>query len=132
MQFFDRVIDQQIKFEPNGEGDVTGAVLYLNGEENHAKRLPDRPEVDLSPDVLNRYSGLYELRPGLDVVITVENNHLVAQITGQSKQQLYAETEDRFFLKTVNAQVEFNRNKNGQAIGLIIHQGGDDVPGRRR
>jgi hypothetical protein len=131
-QFFDRTLDQQIKFERDAAGVVTGAIVYIDGEENPAKRLPDRAEVELPQDTLDRYTGVYELMPGLDVVMTVENGRLMTQITGQSKQELFAEAEGRFFLKTVNAQVEFNGNKNGKATGLIIHQGGQDVKGQRR
>jgi CubicO group peptidase (beta-lactamase class C family) len=131
-RFFDRNVDQQIEFERGANGAVTGALIYRDGEKYHAKRLPVRAEVRVPPDTLNRYAGLYELSPGLDVAMTVENGHLMAQVTGQAKQQLYAEGETRFFFKTVNAQVEFNGNTNGQITGLMIHQGGDDVAGRRR
>jgi hypothetical protein len=132
MGFFSRSLDEQIEFEQNDRGSLTGLVLHLDGEERRAKRLADRVEVGLPAEVLSRYEGMYRLGPGVDVVITLEGDRLMAKPTGQSKEQLYAEAEDRFFLKTFNAQVEFTRNAEGQTTGLILRQGGRNMRAPRR
>ena len=46
--------------------------------------------------------------------MTVEDGHLMTQATGQSKLQLLVESETMFFLKAVDAQVEFVKNDQGR------------------
>jgi len=65
-------------------------------------------------------------------VITLENGQLMAQATGQSKFALFAESETRFFLKVVDAQIEFFRNDKGEVTHLVLHQGGHDTPGMKK
>ena len=45
--------------------------------------------------------------PGFDLVITLENGQLISQATGQAKAPIFAEAENKFFLKAANAQIEF-------------------------
>ncbi len=64
--------------------------------------------------------------------MTVEEGQLMTQITGQPKFPLFAESETRFFLKVVDAQVEFVRDAKGGVAGLVIHQNGRDIPAQRK
>jgi CubicO group peptidase (beta-lactamase class C family) len=50
---------------------------------------------------------------------------------GPDKVRAYAESETMFFAKTVEARLEFVRDKEGR-IGCILHQAGQDVPGVRQ
>jgi D-alanyl-D-alanine-carboxypeptidase/D-alanyl-D-alanine-endopeptidase len=34
-------------------------------------------------------------------------------------------------LKVVDAQLDFERGPDGKATGLVLHQGGRDMPGKR-
>jgi CubicO group peptidase (beta-lactamase class C family) len=125
-RFFSRSIDGQIEFEQDAQGVVTGLILHLDGGKHPAKRLPERVEVKLPPEVLNRYAGTYRFETGLEVVMTVEDGRLRAKPQDQQpKDTLYAEAEDHFFSKSFNAQVEFTKNKAGQTTGLIFHKGGE-------
>ncbi len=90
----------------------------------------ERTEIPVDEAVLQAYVGEYEATPELRIVITLENGRLQAQPTGQSKAALYAEAEDRFFLRVVNAQVTFIREA-GRVTELVIHQGGRDQRARR-
>jgi hypothetical protein len=45
---------------------------------------------------------------------------------------LFAESETKFFLKEVDAEVEFVKNDKGQVTHLILHQGGQDVKGTKK
>ena len=47
----------------------------------------------------------------------------MTQITGQPKFELFAETETRFFLKAIDAQVEFFTDGSDAVAHLVIHQG---------
>jgi hypothetical protein len=131
-RFFARTIDEQIDFESDQRGAVSGLVMHRDGEEHRGKRLPDRPEVQLPLKTLQCYVGTYQI-PGIpDGVVTVENGHLMLEVMGQSKQQLYAESEDHFFLKTVNAQVEFTGIKDGHAGSLSFYRAGRTMQASRR
>ena len=52
------------------------------------------------------------------------------QATGQPKLDLYAGSENLFFLKVVDAQIVFNRDADGHVDSLTLHQGGEHL-GRR-
>lgn len=89
-----------------------------------------RTEITVAESVLRSYVGEYQLTPELSLTITLENGRLQAQPTGQSKATLFAEAQDKFFLRVVNAQITFTRT-SGEVTGLILHQGGRDQPGRK-
>ncbi len=98
------------------------------------KQVPpsERKEITVPPKILADYAGTYELTAGISMVITVEDGHLMAQVTGQQKFPLLAESETSFFVKTVDVQVEFVKNAQGQVTHLILHQGGRDIKGVKK
>jgi len=87
----------------------------------------ERKEVAVSPAILQTYVGTYELAPGFDIVMTVEGGQLMTQATGQPKFPVFAESETKFFLKVVDAQLEFVKNDKGEVTHVILHQGGRDA-----
>jgi CubicO group peptidase (beta-lactamase class C family) len=92
----------------------------------------ERKEVTVSPATLEQYVGTYELAPDFDLVMTLENGQLMTQATGQPKFPLFAESETKFFLKVVDAQVEFFKNDKGDVTYLVLHQGGRDTKGMKK
>jgi len=86
--------------------------------------VPERTEVDVDVSVLETFVGEYELEPGFSIVVTVEDGLIYVEPTGQGKIQIYAESETKFFLKVVNAQVTFTKGDTGEVTGMILHQGG--------
>ncbi len=82
-------------------------------------------EVVVDSLILQRYVGEYELAPTFHLVITREAAHLFAQATAQPRFAIFAESDSTFFLKAVDAQLTFRRD------GLVLHQNGQDVPGRK-
>jgi hypothetical protein len=64
--------------------------------------------------------------------MTVEGNQLMTQATGQPRFPLFAESETEFFLKVVDAEVEFIRGARGEVTHLILHQGGRDTKAVRK
>jgi CubicO group peptidase (beta-lactamase class C family) len=91
-----------------------------------------RMAITLAPAVLDRFIGDYELAPTFSIVITREGNILYGQATGQQKLPMLAETDSTFFLTSVDAQVTFTRDGTGTVTGLILHQGGQNIPGRKK
>ena len=81
--------------------------------------------------MLQGYVGEFQLTPQLSITVTLENGRLQAQPTGGSKATLFAEAQDKFFLRVTNAQVTFTKSSSGEVTGLILHQGGRDQTGRK-
>jgi CubicO group peptidase (beta-lactamase class C family) len=91
-----------------------------------------RTEVKLDPAVLRRYVGTYQLAPNFSVTFTVEGDQLMTQATNQPKFPVYPESQTKFFLKVVDAEVEFFTDDKGQIIYLILHQAGQEHKGIRK
>jgi CubicO group peptidase (beta-lactamase class C family) len=92
----------------------------------------ERKEVLVAPAILAKYVGVYEVAPGFNLVMTLEDGNLMTQATGQPKFQLFAESDTKFFLKVVDAEVEFFKNANGEVTHLVLHQGGQDMTGTKK
>ena len=73
-------------------------------------------------DVLKTYEDVFVLQPGFDVVITVRENQLIAQSTGQVQFEFFASSETNFFFKAVKAEVEFHKNEKDEIIALTLYQ----------
>ncbi len=52
----------------------------------------------------------------------------LCQATGQGKNELFPESKDLFFLKTVDAQIAFTRGEDGAVSGLTLFQNGREIP----
>jgi len=97
------------------------------------KTLPaENKEIEVAEDVLKQYIGAYELKSGFNLVMTVEDGKLYAQATGQSKNQLFAKTKTRFFLKVVAAEVAFIKDESGKYSSCVLYQGGQEMKGKRK
>lgn len=90
-----------------------------------------RKAVKLEPEVLKKYIGKYELSSELFITVSVENDRIFVQVTGQPKTEIFAETETEFFIKVVDAQITFVKDEKGKVKELIIHQGGRDTPAKK-
>ena len=91
----------------------------------------DRKAVDLPATVLEKYVGTYELTPALSLEVLLKDGFLYLHPTGQSTLRLWAENELNFFLREVDAQITFTRDSQGVATGLVLHQGGADLKGKK-
>jgi CubicO group peptidase (beta-lactamase class C family) len=131
-RFFVNDIDGELEFEQDSSGAVTALVLRQDGAEGRAPRLPERTEVKLSDEVLRRHAGTYQIAPGVEVVFTLENGFLMAKPPSDPKQELYPQSETRFFFKTFNAEVEFVQNQSGKTTGLVFRNAGQTVQASRR
>jgi CubicO group peptidase (beta-lactamase class C family) len=91
-----------------------------------------RTQVKVDPAVLARYVGTYQLAPNFSITFTLEGNQLMSQATGQPKVPVYPESQTKFFLKVVDAEVEFFTDNKGNVSYMILHQGGQDHKGMRK
>lgn len=91
----------------------------------------ERTAIDVRPEILARYVGRYQLAPAFILEVTFKDNALYAQATGQPMVRLWPESETSFFLKEVDAQVDFVRDSQGNTTGLVLHQNGQNIPAQR-
>lgn len=87
----------------------------------------ERTQIKLDHAALEKYAGVYEIQPGVDVTFTLEGDQLMTQLTGQPKIPVYPEGKDKFYVTVVDAEVEFTPDATGKITSLVIHQGGHDA-----
>ncbi|MBT8258582.1 MAG: serine hydrolase [Bacteroidia bacterium] len=103
-----------------------------NGEPSKGHEIDKEPpaprkEIQLDEAVLQTYVGKYEMNPEFIIEIRIRGNEIFAQATGQSEFQMFAEEEDKFFLKVVPAEVVFDKEGNSVS-GMTLKQGGQEIP----
>ena len=76
--------------------------------------------------------GEYELQPEFIITVTTKNGQLFIQATGQPIIEVFPESETKYFLKVTEAQISFIRDDTGKIDHLILHQGGRDVPAKKK
>jgi CubicO group peptidase (beta-lactamase class C family) len=103
------------------------AIVYGN-----AYTLPaPRVEKKIDTSILKAYVGEYQLAPTFTIKVFLVNGGLKLQATNQPAFDLFATDEDSFFLKVVDARVDFIKNERGEVEKLVLHQNGQDVPGKK-
>jgi CubicO group peptidase (beta-lactamase class C family) len=135
---FDNTIT--LTFVRDASGAVISQVMHQNGLDATSikltgaeaeKVLKQRQVANVNPTIYDKYVGEYELAPGFILTVTHEGDKIFTQATGQAKIEIYPETETKFFLKVVDAQIDFVSDSTGNVSQLILHQAGRNMPGRK-
>jgi CubicO group peptidase (beta-lactamase class C family) len=105
--------------------DAVGLELLAHAKGQRAIGSSIPPTVRLDPSVLDRYVGTYRVDPSFAIAVTRIGERLFAQATGQPRLGLYAEAEDRFYLRAVEAKVVFRHD------ALVLQQSGSETVARR-
>ena len=84
----------------------------------------ERKEIALPVLTLSKYVGTYEVGPGASMMIRLAGDHLTTQLTGQPQFPIFAESQTKFFLKAVDAQVEFFTDPTGTVTHAVMYQNG--------
>jgi len=87
----------------------------------------ERTEIAVSPMVLEKYVGSYQLLPNVVFSILLENGKLFGQVADQQKVSLSAETETKFFSRDVAVTIIFNSDAEGKVTGMTFNQGGTNL-----
>ena len=135
--FFFKESPSRLFFKRNNEGKIEA--VELKGREfipqvavrTNKPIPPDREAIELDSTVFDRYVGEYELAPGFSIKIWREEKLFKAQATGQPFFEIFPESETKFFLKVVDAQIEFSKDASGNTTGMTLFQGGREMPGRK-
>jgi len=101
-------------------------------------------EIHIDPNLLDNYTGRYQVTPNLIFEITRDGDRLFAQgfaqlpnnrpgdLTGLPKFELFAEGEKNFFARVADNQITFETDPEGRATSLILHRAGRDMPAAAR
>lgn len=141
-KFYYKVVNAEIEFNIIPDTDsVRGLTLYQNGAQIFAQRVKGndqliqkkRKKTIINPAILKRYVGKYQIAPGFIIEVTInDQDQLFIQATGQPKVPIFPESETKFFLKMVDAQIEFiNLENRGQSKSIKLYQNGQVLNGKR-
>ncbi len=129
-----------VTFERDAQGRVVAQLMHQQGTDARCERvtgaladslLAEPAEFTVDPAVFARYEGDYELAPGFILSIRARDGRFFTQATGQQEAEIFAASESEFFLKVVEARLTFQRDAAGAVTGLVLHQGGRDMPARK-
>jgi CubicO group peptidase (beta-lactamase class C family) len=90
-----------------------------------------RKEISITAEQLQKFVGTYEVEKDLEIKITLDKDQLFAQLTGQNTYPIFAENEMSFFLKVVDAQIQFEKNNKGEISNLFVFQNGNKIEAKR-
>ena len=98
------------------------------GNTDARKKLADAghrfadPDATVTEEVLQGYTGRYELPPKYTVVVTIENNKLFVQGKNvQEKTEVRPMTQNRFFIEGSRLQYSFSAGEDGRAENVTIY-----------
>lgn len=126
--------DTMLRFEVSDQG-VVGVHRQVVGapEEELATRVTaeTRAVAKVDPASFDALVGTYQLAPHFELKVWREGDRFFTQATGQSQAEIFPETETRYFLRVVDAQLDFAKGADGKAEQLILTQGGMKMPAKR-
>ena len=101
--------------------------LELNANNTNAtealKRLEKAPVV-VDARTFDSYVGEYEIAPGFVMRVFREGDKFMTQATGQSKFEIFPESETTFSPRAFAAKLTFVKDADGKVNGVRLEQGG--------
>ena len=77
------------------------------------------------------YAGTYLLARQMPLRVFAEGGRLMIQGAGRSAVELLPESETRFFVKGIDSQISFVNGPRGNAVEMVLQQGGRVIPAFR-
>ncbi len=130
-EFFWKVVDAQITFVKNEQGEVTHGIHRQGGQTLTVPRLKEETPAQIDPAVYDAYVGEYELAPGMTITVTKEGAQLFVQLTGQPRFEIFPRSATEYFLQVVKADLTFVKDEAGNVASLILKQGGVEQTARK-
>lgn len=122
----------RLLIERDENGAVTAMRLFPEdeGDGQVAPRVdeplpPARAEIDLPREALERLVGTYR-HQGMSLSISLDGDAPMAQLSGQAAHPIFAESPNRFFLKVVEATLEFAPDQ-GTPATVTLRQGPAEI-----
>ncbi|MEO0339636.1 MAG: serine hydrolase, partial [Bacteroidota bacterium] len=126
-------------FNPGGKA-YEIAEIYLDEyleEEPESGALESTAEeetedgVAVSQDLLDEYTGEYQLAPGFIITVSNEDGNLLAQATGQGQFQMTPTSEVEFTFAQAGIRIVFERGDNKKVNQFTLYQGGQEMVCKR-
>ncbi|MFN0108087.1 MAG: thiol-disulfide isomerase [Blastocatellia bacterium] len=110
------------KFNPDPSKEVRhGEPTYDEMMMGFIDYVTEMPAVaKLAPELLDKYTGKYEVRPGVLAAVTREGNNLVVQIPMQPKMVFTPMSETAFFLQNSESDLVIVKNDQGEVVEALI------------
>jgi CubicO group peptidase (beta-lactamase class C family) len=126
--------DTRLRFALQGDKVLGVHRADYDGEGPLQKRLEagdERQALALDPAVFDALAGQYELAPGFVLKIWREGGRAFSQGTGQPPAEIFPFGPGKFFLKVVEAELEFVKDGEGRVKELVLLQGGEKLAAKR-
>ena len=82
-------------------------------------------KIKVDPKKMDSYVGQYQVSANINLTIYKEGDHLVAQASGgQSKNDIFPETETKFFWEFADMKIEFLKNDAGEVDHFALYKDG--------
>lgn len=107
----------------DGGGALATEILRAIAEEyDWPTPLPvEKTVAAVAPERLGRLAGRYALdaAPNILVIVTVDGDRVLAEVTGQFKTEIYAESETQYFSLDRDLELTFHPDDAGNVTSLI-------------
>jgi len=80
--------------------------------------------VTLTENVLQSYTGEYQLAPDFILAITREGDKLYGKVPGKSRLTLFPETESKFYINLADIEIEFIKDDKGKVVRAMVYENG--------
>jgi serine-type D-Ala-D-Ala carboxypeptidase/endopeptidase len=114
-----------------GPDDIGRHLLDASYPLQKVEPIKEHVEVTVNSKLFDNYVGSYELAPNAILTVSRTGDELFTQLTGQPKVQVFPESDRKFFLKVVDAQLTFDTDAQGKATEVVLHQNGRDITAKR-
>jgi D-alanyl-D-alanine-carboxypeptidase/D-alanyl-D-alanine-endopeptidase len=91
----------------------------------------EHKEITLDAKTLHRYVGTYQMDRYVLMSMSRVGERFYTELTGQPKFEVFPESERKFFLKVVDAQLTFDVDAEGAPTRVTLHQNGNDIVAKR-
>jgi CubicO group peptidase (beta-lactamase class C family) len=112
---------------PQGVDDIGRHLLNASYPLLKLDAPAEHRQITLDTKTYDRYVGQYQLGPNAIMTMSRDGDRFYSQLTNQPKVEIFPESESKFFLKVVDAQLTFNT----EATQVTLHQNGRDIVGKR-
>ncbi len=136
-KYFWKVVDAQAEFLYDSNGEVIALRHTQNGRSFMASLLEETAIVEVAPDILDNYVGVYKFDNIGKLIITRKSDFLVVQVPPkygfpQDRLEVYGKSDTIFFSPLIQKiEIEFVKNDADIVESAVIHQGGSRFSGVR-
>lgn len=114
--------------DPGTNSLLIAEYLLWSGMKEQASFASD---IKIDENTLKSYTGRYNYGHGAVLMVTLEGNQLMAQMTGQPNFPIYPSSEDQFNWKVVEASIKFVKDEKGNVSHAIHSQGGQQIEAKK-